>query len=76
MFETLKGILVEELQLDADEIKLESELANDLGINSIELADLVMLCEDKFGIEIEDEDIHKFVTVGDVVTYLEEQSNK
>lgn len=76
MFETLKGILVEELQLDADEIKPESELANDLGINSIELADLVMLCEDKFGIEIEDEDIHKFVTVSDVVTYLEEQSNK
>ena len=71
MFETLKIILVEELQLDADEIKPESELANDLGINSIELADLVMLCEDKFGIEIEDEDIHKFVTVEDVVSYLE-----
>lgn len=71
MFETLKNILVEELQLDADEIKPESELANDLGINSIELADLVMLCEDKFGIEIEDEDIHKFVTVEDVVSYLE-----
>ena len=71
MFETLKIILVEELQLDADEIKPESELANNLGINSIELADLVMLCEDKFGIEIEDEDIHKFVTVEDVVSYLE-----
>jgi acyl carrier protein len=71
MFETLKNILVEELQLDADEIKPESELANDLGINSIELADLVMLCEDKFGIEIEDEDIHKFVTIEDVVSYLE-----
>ena len=71
MFETLKNNLVEELQLDADEIKPESELANDLGINSIELADLVMLCEDKFGIEIEDEDIHKFVTIEDVVSYLE-----
>lgn len=73
MFETLKNLLVEELQLDADEIKMESELINDLGVNSIELADLVMLCEDKFGIEIDDEDIHKFVTVGDVVTYLEAQ---
>ena len=71
MFETLKNILVEELQLDADDIKPEAELVNDLGINSIELADLVMLCEDKFGIEIEDEDIHKFLTVGDVVSYLE-----
>ena len=73
MFETLKSILVEELQFDPDEIKLDSELANDLGINSIELADLIMLCEDQFGIEIQDEDIHKFVTISDVVNYLEAQ---
>ena len=73
MFETLKNILVEELQLDPDEIKPESELANDLGINSIELADLVMLCEDKFDLEIEDDDIHRFITINDVVKYLEEQ---
>lgn len=72
MFETLKSILVEELQLDPDEIKMDSELTNDLGVNSIELADLIMLCEDRFGLEIQDEDIHKFVTIGDVVTYLED----
>lgn len=74
MFETLKSILVEELQLDPDDIKMESELANDLGVNSIELADLIMLCEEQFDIEIEDEDIHKFVTIADVVAYLEAQS--
>lgn len=71
MFETLKNLLVEELQLDPEEITPEAELANDLGINSIELADLVMLCEDKFGIEIADDDIHKFVTIADVVSYLD-----
>ena len=71
MFETLKNLLVEELQLDPEEITMEAELTNDLGINSIELADLIMLCEDKFEIEIEDDDIHKLVTVGDVVKYLE-----
>ena len=76
MFETLKNLLVEELQLNADEITLESELANDLCVNSIELADLIMLCEDKFGVVIEDEDIHKFVTVADVVSYLEEHANQ
>ena len=75
MFELLKNLLVEELQLDPEEIKLEAELTNDLGINSIELADLVMLCEDKFGIEIEDDDIHKFVKVADVVAYLESHNN-
>ena len=74
MFETLKNLLVEELQLDADEIKMESELTNDLGINSIELADLVLMCEDKFDLEINDDDIHQFVTIGDVVNYLEENS--
>ena len=71
MFETLKNVLVEELQLDPEEITPDAELANDLGINSIELADLVMLCEDKFGIEIQDDDIRKLNTVADVVEYLE-----
>ena len=69
--ETLKALLAEELQLDPEEITMESELTNDLGINSIELADLVMQCEDKFGIEIDDDNIHNFVTIGDVVKYLE-----
>lgn len=71
MFEQLKAILIEELQIEADLITPEAELTNDLGINSIELADLVMLCEDKFNIEIDDENIGKFVTIGDVVEYLE-----
>ncbi len=71
MFETLKSVLVEELQINEDIITLDAELASDLGINSIELADLVMICEEKFDISIEDEDLHKFITVGDVVNYLE-----
>lgn len=71
MFEQLKAILVEELQIEEDLITPEAELTNDLGINSIELADLVMLCEDKFNIEINDDNIGTFVTVGDVVEYLE-----
>ncbi|MBO5757431.1 MAG: acyl carrier protein [Clostridia bacterium] len=71
MFEKLKNLFVEELQIDEADITMDAELIKDLGINSIELADLVMLCEEKFDIEIDDEDIHKFVTVGDVVNYLE-----
>lgn len=71
MYEKFVELLVEELQVDREDIKMEAELTNDLGINSIELADLVMLCEDKFGIEINDDDIRKFTTVGDVVGYLE-----
>ena len=74
MFETLKSILVEELQLDVNGITMESSLSNDLGINSIELADLVMICEEKLNVEFKDEDIYKFATVGDVVKFLEENA--
>ncbi|MBE6578077.1 MAG: acyl carrier protein [Ruminococcaceae bacterium] len=71
MYEKFVNLLVDELQIDRDEITMDAELSNDLGINSIELADLVMICEDKFGIEINDDDIRKFTTVADVVNYLE-----
>lgn len=71
MFETFKKILVDELQIDASVVTLDAELSGDLGINSIELANLVMICEDKFDITIDDDDIHSFITVGDVVDFLE-----
>ena len=71
MFEKIKAILIDELQIDEADITLDAELSGDLGINSIELADLVMLCEDTFKIEIKDEDIVNMITVGDVVSYLE-----
>ena len=71
MFDKVKALLVEELSVNPDDIKMESELENDLGINSLELADLVFLCEEKFSIQIDDDDIKKLITVGDVVNYLE-----
>ncbi len=70
MFEQLKNLLVEELRVNPDDVTMESELANDLGINSLELADLILLCEEKFGIVIDDDDLHTFITIGDVVNYL------
>lgn len=71
MYEQFVNLLVDELQIEKDEITPEAELSNDLGINSIELADLVMLCEERFDISINDDDIRGFTTVGDVVNYLE-----
>ena len=52
MLETLKKLLVEELQLDPDTITMDAELSSDLGLNSIELANLVMLCEDQFDLRL------------------------
>lgn len=71
MYDKFVELLVEELQINRDDITMEAELSGDLGINSIELADLVMICEERFGITIEDDDIRRFTTVGDVVSYLE-----
>ena len=71
MFEKLKNLLVEELNVDEDAITLDAELTNDLGVNSLELADLILLCEEKFNIVIDDEDLHTFITIRDVVEYLE-----
>ena len=71
MLEKLKELLVETQGLSPDEITPDAELTKDLGLNSIELADLVMNCEDKFGIEIDEDAANGFVTVGDVVNYLE-----
>lgn len=76
MFERVKEILMEEMQISEDLITNDAELVNDLGVNSLELADLILLCEEKFDIEINDEDIHKFVTVGDVVAYLAQETGE
>lgn len=76
MFDKVKEILVDELSINSDDITPGAELVNDLGINSLELADLVLLCEEKFDIEIGDEVVHKFITVGDVVEYLTEATDK
>ncbi len=70
MFEEIKNTLVKQLELDPESITPEAELVNDLGVNSIELADLILLCEDKYNIEIDDDDIKNFITVGDFVDYL------
>ncbi len=72
MYEKIKELLVEELSIKAEDITPQAELVSDLGINSLELADLVLLCEEKFDIEIGDDVIHKFITVGDVADYLSE----
>ena len=70
MFEQFKELLVDEFQVEEDKITLDAELSGDLAINSIELAELILRCEETFGITIEEDEMHKFVTVGDVVKYL------
>lgn len=71
MFDTLKDILVTEMDVKEEDIRPEAQLSADLGLNSLELADLVLLCEDRFGVTVSDDDIRTFLTVGDVCKYME-----
>lgn len=71
VFEKLRKILSDQLEISEDIITLESDIESDLGANSLDLVDLVMSIEDEFGIEVPEELIEKVHTVGDVVNFIE-----
>ncbi|MGN0341942.1 MAG: acyl carrier protein [Roseburia sp.] len=70
MLEKLKDLIAEQLDVDKEKITEESNFNEDLGVDSLELFELVMSLEDTFGVEIPSEDLEKIATVGDVVEYL------
>ena len=76
MFDKLKNLLVEEMSINEADIVPDAELMNDLGMNSLELADLVMLCEENFDMTFEESDLPTIVTVKDLVNYLESKAEE
>ena len=72
VFEKVRGILADQLDLDADDITMESSLTEDLGADSLDFVDIVMSLEDEFDAEFPEEDMESVKTVGDVVHYIEE----
>lgn len=71
IFEKIKSIISEQLEVEEEEIKLESELIEDLGADSLDIVDLVMSIEDEFEVEVPDEAIESIKTVGDIVKFIE-----
>ena len=71
LFDDVKAVVVEQLNVNAGEVKPESKFVDDLGADSLDVVELIMALEEKFEIEIPDEDAEKIVTVGDVVSYIE-----
>jgi len=71
MFEEIKNLLVEEMAIDEAEIKEDAEFVNDLGFNSLEIADLIALCEERYDLDLEEDKMREIVTVGDFAKYLE-----
>lgn len=70
-FENVKEIIVDTLSLDAEEIKLESDLINDLGIDSLDVMELVMAIDEKCNVTIPDEEIPNLTTVEAIVKYID-----
>ena len=69
--EKVKSIIVEQLGVQADEVKPDASFVDDLGADSLDTVELVMAFEEAFGIEIPDEDAEKIQKVKDAVTYIE-----
>lgn len=67
----VKDLIVDQLGVDPDKIRLESQFVEDLGADSLDLVELIMAMEEEFDLEIPDEDAEKLRTVGDVVQYLQ-----
>ncbi len=72
MFEKIREIICDQLELEEDQVTMDSVLLEDLGADSIDLADLVMTFEDEFNMEISDEALENIKTVSDIVKYVEE----
>jgi len=71
IFDTVKDILVTQLDLDADQVTGDSGIAEDLGADSLDVVELLMAIEDEFGVEIPDDEIENIKTVDDLVKYIE-----
>ncbi|MFM7190348.1 MAG: acyl carrier protein [Microcystaceae cyanobacterium] len=73
IFDRVKEIVVDQLEADPENVTVDSNFANDLGADSLDVVELVMALEEKFDIEIPDEDAEKIATVGDAVAYIREK---
>ena len=74
MFEQVKEVLMEAINVDEDMIKMEANLKDDLGIDSLAAVELSLELETEFDVRIEDEELAKLVTVADIVSLLESKA--
>ena len=71
VFEKVKGIVADQLDVEEEKVVAEANITEDLGADSLDVVDLVMSIEEEFDIEIPDEAVESIKTVGDIVKYIE-----
>ena len=76
MYEKVQAILARQLRVDPAIVTLEAQIKKDLGADSLDILQLLMRIEDQYGITIPDKALATFNTVGDVVTYLEQEGTE
>ncbi|QTP06402.1 acyl carrier protein [Helicobacter pylori] len=69
----MRAVIAEQLNVDAAQVTPEAEFVKDLGADSLDVVELIMALEEKFNIEIPDEQAEKIVNVGDAMRYIEKQ---
>ena len=72
LFEKVQKMLSEQLNVPAEQITMESNIVSDLHADSLDVVEMLMSLEDNFGITVPDEDANKLITVGAIVSYVEE----
>ncbi|HKY83791.1 MAG TPA: acyl carrier protein [Anaerolineales bacterium] len=75
-YEAVQGIIIELLGVDESKVAPEARFREDLEADSLDLVELIMAFEEKFGGEISDEDAQKITTVGEAVTYIDTHMKK
>ncbi len=75
VFDKIKSIIVEQLGVDEAQVAMETHLMKDLEADSLDAVEIIMAIEDEFDLEVPDEAAEKFQTVGDIVKYVEENTN-
>ena len=71
VYERIKEILADQLDADLDKMTMESDIANDLGADSLDVVEMLVTIEDEFNITVEDEEIENIKTIGDLVKFIE-----
>ena len=74
VFDKIKAILVDQLDVDENKVTMEASITDDLGADSLDIADIVMSIEEEFNVEVPNDQLQNIKVVGDIVKYIEENA--